>query len=665
MTHGSGRKHSLRIASLVAVALVAGIFLVSAAPDEAAAFKALFTAKHLADAEKDRKGLKKFFGDIIDRAGEGLSGVIAGDDSAPDRALQGQREALGRLLVHKIDPTHGGATSLYNKLKSAKDKIKDKIKSVVGRAADTVSDARTEALGHAKTAAHTVGTLLVPEASADTLIDRRGALAVTAKDRALYESGTGILGDRPLPTPASAKTSPAESPLQAKFKEWARWHEEYPHCWGIVDANSDPERCMAKADDARRRAAAEAAKKPKPEKADDGKIDWASDNWKAEGTGWAGWDRSDSRYDDADRDAARVGIYAWECWGAPGVTADSGLYDLMKGRMARNECPEKERGQDQGDEGDQGKGSYEAALADRLGDDGAETAAEGDSYRDALSALDAQDEPAQHGAGADDVYQAALGNLEARNDELRDIESGEISEARLEGDHDGQSELSARLPDTQCSADIRQNCWIEFLDSPGCGFFVGEGRTAIESYISNWHYDESQFNDGNIKIDWFGACADGIAIGQGIISGYRTIPIGGFKGCDGNQVVKIAIAGQIHDDGRKDGRWTLSVSRSSEEMCSYHEIGLDRVTSSVEMTVEQIYLNGKEHGAYSHLSRSTATSPNGRETHTTEENGSFINGMKDGVWLTRDESLWDQFGSQHFCFRVEYSQGEELSRQEC
>ena len=94
MTDGSPLRRSLRIASLIAAALVAAVFLLYAEPRDASAFNwsaALSTGKTVADAENNRRGLKKFFGEIIDHANEGTSGVIAGDDSAPDKAFQGQK----------------------------------------------------------------------------------------------------------------------------------------------------------------------------------------------------------------------------------------------------------------------------------------------------------------------------------------------------------------------------------------------------------------------------------------------------------------------------------------------------------------------------------------------------------------------------------------------
>ena len=188
---------------------------------------------------------------------------------------------------------------------------------------------------------------------------------VSARERLLYESGTGILGGKPLPKPASAETGPADSSLRSQFKEWARQHEQYPHCWGVVDANHDPHKCMAEAD--AKRAAADKAQKARLAKPNEEKFDWSSE-WMVEGDGLPVWDRSNSRYDDKDREAARVAFYASKCWGEHYATRDNPLlYDQMKRRMDRDECPEQEGNQEQADET---KSDYEASLADALGTDG-------------------------------------------------------------------------------------------------------------------------------------------------------------------------------------------------------------------------------------------------------------------------------------------------------
>ena len=362
MTDRSTRKRGLRVPSLIVVALIATAFVFFADSREASGYRLidiLSTAKSAVDANEARKGITKVHGKLLDRLGEYFDLIENdGTEQQAEAVWQRTRRNLAGIPL-AADPTYGGAEFLLNKAKSAARKIE----SFLGGARQAVSGA-----------------------SAKAKVDLRAALAVGDKDRKIYESQSGILGGTPLPTPASAKASPAGSASKPWFKGWVlKQQENYPQCWGIVGADSDPNDCMAKAD-ANREAAARASQKAEPEQPGNDKVGWASGDWTAEGTGWSGWDRSDSRYDEADRESARVGIYALECWGVSGVTSEAGLYDLMKGRMARNECPEEDRSQHNSN---QGRSGYEAALAGALGEEIAVSAVEG--YRGALNALEARE----------------------------------------------------------------------------------------------------------------------------------------------------------------------------------------------------------------------------------------------------------------------------------
>ena len=423
MTDGSGREGGLRIASLVAVALVAAVFLLSAAPRDASAInwlKIATTGKDFVDANERGKGLKKRLGELMDVAAVGLRDAIAGDDQAAERAFQGSMRTMGRIALDAADPTYGVAEGVRNRAKSAARKIK----SFVGGAREAASEGGERLRSGGRKIERAV-------------VNARLALAVNDDEKDVYGSKTGILDKKPLPAPASAKANPAGSASKPWFKDWVlKQQEEYPHCWGIVDANSNPDDCMAEADDKRRadakRKAAAQPPKAEPEKPGTGKTDWASGDWKAEGTGWSGWDRSDSRYDDEDRESARVGIYALECWGVPGVTADSGLYSLMKGRMARNECPEEDAGKDASDDDEQK--DYDAAVAGVFGKNGLEddersddgigesNNSEQDDYSSALARARALEEESKISS---DDHQAASSPPDKVQEETR-VETGEV-----------------------------------------------------------------------------------------------------------------------------------------------------------------------------------------------------------------------------------------------
>ena len=421
MTDRSARERGLRVPSLIAAALIATAFLLPAEPREASGFgliSVLSTGKSAVDANETRKGLEEVHDKLLDRFGEYVDLIVNdGTDQQAEAVRQRTRRNLADIPLIAMDPTYGGAEALLNKAKSAARKFE----SFLGGAREAVS-----------------------AAGAKTKVDLRAALAVGDKDRKTYESGTGILGGKPLPTPASAKARPTGSASKPWFKDWVlKQQEKYPHCWGIVDADSDPNDCMAKAD-AKREAAARASQKAEPEQPGNGKVGWASGDWTAEGTGWSGWDRSDSRYDDEDRESARVGIYALECWGVSGVTAESGLYDLMKGRMARNECPEEDRSRDNSN---QGRSDYEAAS-------------------NCYAIVDANADPSDCGSAragtqgkgsdgpSDDDYRNALNALEAKEEEQRRLEEQEYQrQARIAAQRRAEDHELER----QAQLEVRQN----------------------------------------------------------------------------------------------------------------------------------------------------------------------------------------------------------------
>ena len=235
------------------------------------------------------------------------------------------------------------------------------------------------------------------------LVDARAALAMDGddtsagwRDAALLEgeplqatTNTAFAAPslKPVPTPSvtltgttgqgSATTNPAAS---WDFEQWvAAKQQANPHCYGVVDPETLPPECFG----------ATSPESPADKVADTPRAaadDWASGHWTGEGDGWAGWDEADSRYSEADREAARVGVYAANCWGVYEVSRSHGLYELMQTRMQRNECPNEEINQISSD--DAGS-EYADALADVLEDNTA-TPADRD-YLSALSDLEAKE----------------------------------------------------------------------------------------------------------------------------------------------------------------------------------------------------------------------------------------------------------------------------------
>ena len=288
--------------------------------------------------------------------------------------------------------------------KSVKETL-DENTGILGKMFDAVMDDDEEALsGLMEEVAKTPGKLIkrtfpaleAPQAVADRLksakqkierfaggvreglADARAALATDGEDRNGGWSDASLLKD-PLPAPpdtafaasglAPRPASPAalagkpgqgagsaDNPADPAwdFEQWVIAKQEaHPHCYGVVDPETLPPECFGEAG-AASPAAGKVADSPR-----------AAGDWTVEDDGWSGWDKSDPRYSDADREAARVGVFAVRCWGVYEVTKRHGLYELMRERMQRNECPNEETGRASYDDATvPGDGDYLSALSD-------------------------------------------------------------------------------------------------------------------------------------------------------------------------------------------------------------------------------------------------------------------------------------------------------------
>ena len=335
--------------------------------------------------------------------GRMLGAAIEGDDAKVSE-LAGEIAKTPGKLIRRAFPVLEAPQAVAEKLKSAKRKI--------GRFADGVGERLAGA-----------GVALATDARAALAIDRNG------KDGGWND--VTLLEGESLPAPAGSKfTAPryesaadvlaalrGEAPRKAggagekpaasswDFEEWVVSEQEArPHCYGVVDLDTLPADCFGPA-----RAEAPAAKRTEAAPQAGG-FDWASGEWAAEDTGWSGWDDSDPRYSEEDRNAARVGVFAARCWGVDGVSkhgAMGGLYGLMKERMQRNECPNEEANQAlTGDAGDE----YAAALAGVLDEDPAAPA--GDDYLAALNTLEEKEEEGRERARLAPVCEEYLAAIE-------------------------------------------------------------------------------------------------------------------------------------------------------------------------------------------------------------------------------------------------------------
>ena len=252
-------KRSLRTMTFIAAAVVAAAFLLSAAPKDVSAIdwmSVLGKGKTLLDKNETKKGLEKLQDNLFGRVNEALDVHMKGGNSQQVEAVwQKTKGNLGEFFLGAMDPTHGVAEGAWNKLKSAERRIK----SFVRGASEAASEARTEAGKRVKSAVRKAGQL----------VDARAALWVDPDERPFYESGTGVLGEQPLPTPRRAHTAAAAPASQtsgwgdtneassvaaaaeqtgsgwgdtgeASFDDWAlKQQEAAPDCWGVVDDTTD------------------------------------------------------------------------------------------------------------------------------------------------------------------------------------------------------------------------------------------------------------------------------------------------------------------------------------------------------------------------------------------------------------------------------------------
>ena len=351
MTDGRKPGNTPRCMPFVAAMLALAVILLPAAPADAGLLGRSIGVGGAGHS------LKKNLGRLIERAGEMADAAMDGDKRRANKIWDDVRKTPARIIKDAL-PILGIGAAAKDRLKSAENKIK----SFVGKARETVSGAG---------AGGKVRSLVT---------DARAALAVSGKEKDLYGSRTGILGTKPLPAASVASASPVPKAKAASggrspwFKQWVlKQQQEYPECWGVVKAGTDPDECMARAKarkeaekKARKSAVASAAGTAAATKAKG--SGGTSGDREAKNSGWGGWDRSDSRYDDEDREAARVSLYAARCWGIDGVSnsAYDPMFPLMKRRMRNNECPEEDKARKS--DGDT-KGGYDKALSKTLDED--------------------------------------------------------------------------------------------------------------------------------------------------------------------------------------------------------------------------------------------------------------------------------------------------------
>ena len=290
--------------------------------------------------------------------GEMVSAFIEGDDETVSELVGEVAKTPGKLIKRAF-PVLEAPQAIADRLKSAKRKVE----RFVGGVGETLTDARAALAidGDDKRGGWSDAALL----EGGPLQAPTGTLFAAPN----YESPAEVLAAlKGEAEPGATGNKSADSSWD--FEEWVIAKQEAnPHCYGIVDPETLPPECFGQVDaesPAPSPAAGLTEDSPRAEAAD-----WASGKWTAEDDGWAGWDKTDDRYSDADRDAARVSIFAAECWGVYGVSRHGPMYDLMRERMQRNECPNE--GANQASSGD----------ATAPGDDG---------YLTALSELEAKEE---------------------------------------------------------------------------------------------------------------------------------------------------------------------------------------------------------------------------------------------------------------------------------
>ena len=342
--------------------------------------------------------------------GEMVSAVIDGDDEAVSE-LMGEVAKTPGKLIKRAFPVLEALQALANTPKSAKQKIE----RFAGGVKEGFADARAALAvdGDGTNGGWSDASLLEGEpfqASTNTafMAPNYESPAVVL---AALEGGAGH---------ASGAAGAESADTSWDFEKWVIAEQEAnPHCYGVVDPDTLPPECFG----------GTSAESPAANRVEDSPqaaaSDWASGNWTVEGDGWSGWDESDLRYSEADRDAARVGFFAVRCWGVYEVSRSHGLYELMRERMQRNECPNEETGP--ASSGDAG-GGYANALADMFDDESAKP--------------------------ADADYLSALNDLEEKEAERLRLEEEERQrQARLEAEE--ERERRARR-ETQRRADERE-----------------------------------------------------------------------------------------------------------------------------------------------------------------------------------------------------------------
>ena len=304
--------------------------------------------------------------------GEMVSAVIDGDDEAVSE-LMGEVAKTPGKLIKRAFPVLEAPHMLAEKLKSAKQKIE----RFAGGVKEGLADARAAlAVDRDGTNGGWSDASLLEGEPLQAPADTAFTTPNYESPAAVFAALKGGAGHAPGTTGAgSADTS-------WDFEKWVIAEQEAnPHCYGVVDPETLPPECFGQVD------AESPAVKSGADRVDDspqaGASDWASGNWTVEGDGWSGWDKSDLRYSDDDREAARVGVFAANCWGVYEVSRSHGLYELMRERMQRNECPNEEKNPASSD--DAGN-EYTTALADVFEGDST-TLADGD-YLTALNDLE-------------------------------------------------------------------------------------------------------------------------------------------------------------------------------------------------------------------------------------------------------------------------------------
>ena len=365
MTDMNRMKSRPRRALRPAAALAAGALLLCAFPAGAGWLDrgiGVASASH---------SLKETLAETTGIVGEIVSAFIDGDDETVSELVGEVAKTPGKL-VKRAFPVLDAPHAVAGKLKSAKQRLE----RFAGGVREGLADARAAlAVGGDKTGGGWSDSALLEGEPLPAPANTTFAASKYGTSADVLAALTGKAGQES----DAAGARPADSSWN--FEQWVIAKQEAnPHCYGVVDLATLPPECFGEA----------GAESPVADKVGDspraGATDWAAGDWTTD-TGWAGWDGSDDRYSDADRAAARVGVFAANCWGVYGVSKRHGLYELMQARMQRNDCPNEETNPASSDDSES---EYATALADVLEDDSA-TPADAD-YLSALNDLEAEEE---------------------------------------------------------------------------------------------------------------------------------------------------------------------------------------------------------------------------------------------------------------------------------